>query len=83
MHYSQIITRIDIENNIQTRLDILQNKVFLVSISPSIRHKVIQEVIDYVNLLQEYEIKVPQKLYNWIDYLNGVWNDENKKENFT
>ena len=72
MHYSQIITRIDIENNIQTRLDILQNKVFLVSISPSIRHKVIQEVIDYVNLLQEYEIKVPQKLYNWIDYLNGV-----------
>ena len=72
MHYSQIITRMDIESNIQTRLDMLQNRVNLVSISPSIRQKVMSEVIDYINLLQEYEIKVPEKLYNWIDYLNGV-----------
>ena len=62
----------DIESNIQTRLDMLQNRVNLVSISPSIRQKVMSEVIDYINLLQEYEIKVPEKLYNWIDYLNGV-----------
>ena len=72
MHYSQIITRMDIESNIQTRLDMLQNRVNLVSISPSIRQKVMSEVIDYINLLQEYEIKIPEQLNNWIDYLNGV-----------
>ena len=62
----------DIESNIQTRLDMLQNRVNLVSISPSIRQKVMSEVIDYINLLQEYEIKIPEQLNNWIDYLNGV-----------
>lgn len=36
------------------------------------RHKLLSVIEYYVNTLTENEIDVPEKLYNWIDYLNGV-----------